>query len=116
MRRALRLAALAAGAAFFGVGAGAWAQGAQPRDAPPPGTGQVPQVASAAGTVYIPGVGFRFVTPPGARVYGWYYGPRVYGWYGDREGRRYQHGYRAGRVACDWREEWFGARCQRRWR
>jgi hypothetical protein len=116
MRRALRIAALAAGATLLGVVAVAWAQEAPPRDAPPPGTGEVPRAASAAGTVYIPGVGFRFVTPPGARVYGWYYGPRVYGWYDDRESRRYQHGYHARKVACGWRDEWFGGRCARRWR
>ena len=109
MRQAILI--FAAGTALLGPAAGASAQSAQPRDAPPPGTGAVPQAASAAGAVYIPGVGFRFATPFGARVYGWYYAPRAYGWYDDREGRRF---YRA-RTACGWRDEWF-ARCARRWR
>jgi len=112
MRRAILT--FAAGAALLGPAAGASAQGVQPRDAPPPGTGAVPQAASAAGAVYIPGVGFRFATPFGARVYGWYYAPRVYGWYDDREGRRYL-GYRARATACGWRDQWF-VRCARRWR
>ena len=81
----------------------------------PPGVGEVPQAASPTGATYIPGVGFRFVPPLGPRVYGYYYGPRVYGYYDDREARRYQHGYRARRVACD-RDSWFGDRCARRWR
>ena len=58
---------------------------AQPRDAPPPGTGELPQAASPRGATYIPGVGFRFVPPAGPRVYGYYYGPGVYGHYDDRE-------------------------------
>jgi hypothetical protein len=113
MRQAILI--LAAGAALLDPAAGALAQGAPPRDAPPPGTGAVPQAASAAGAVYIPGVGFRFATPFGARVYGWYYAPRVYGWYDVREGRRYLHAYRARTAACGWYNEWF-ARCARRWR
>jgi hypothetical protein len=115
MRQAVPFAAFAAAAAVLGAATGASAQGAQPRDAPPPGIGEVPQAASPAGAVYIPGVGFRFATPFGARVFGWYYAPRVYGWYDDREGRRYLHGYRARTAACGWRNEWF-ARCARRWR
>src|SRR5262245_39949023 len=108
MRRAILTAAVAAGAAFIGSVGGAGAQVTQqPRDAPPPGTGEVPRAASPAGAVYIPGVGFRYVTPLGARVYGWYYAPTY---------RRYQHGYRPRNVVCDWRDTWFGARCARRWR
>jgi hypothetical protein len=110
MRRAILIAALAAAAAVLGSAGGAAQVTPQPRDAPPPGTGEVPRAASPAGAVYIPGVGFRFVTPLGARVYGWYYAPRVYGWYDDRTWRRYHH------VACDWRDTWFGTRCARRWR
>jgi len=113
--RAILFAALAAGAGLWGASLDASAQVAQPRDAPPPETGEVPQVASPRGATYIPGVGFRFVPPLGPRVYGYYYGPRVYGWYDDREARRYQRGYRANRVACD-RDWWFGERCARRWR
>src|SRR5262249_21139695 len=91
MRRAI-LTAVAAAAALLGIAGGAGAQVTQqPRDAPPPGTGEVPRAASPAGAVYIPGVGFRYVTPLGARVYGWYYAPRVYGWYDDRTSRRYLH-------------------------
>jgi hypothetical protein len=106
MRRAFLRAALFAGACLLGPMTGAWAEFAQPRDAPPPGTGAVPQAASPAGAVYIPGVGFRYVTPLGARVYGWYYGPRM----------RYQHGYRARWVACGGVDAWFAARCARRGR
>ena len=117
MRRAILTAAVAAGAALIGIADVARAQVTQqPRDAPPPGTGEVPRAASPGGAVYIPGVGFRFVTPLGARVYGWYYAPRVYGWYDDRTSRRYQHGYRPRTVGCDWRDTWFGTRCARRWR
>jgi hypothetical protein len=117
MRRAILIAAVAAGAALLGSADGAWAQVTpQPRDAPPPGTGEVPRAASPGGAVYIPGVGFRYVTPLGARVYGWYYAPRVYGWYDDRTSRRYQHGYRPRHVVCDWRDTWFATRCARRWR
>ena len=117
MGRAMLIAALAAGAGLLGAAAGASAQVSVPRDAPPPGVGEIPQAASPRGAVYIPGVGFRFVPPPGPRVYGWYYGPRVYGWYDDRESRRYHHGYRARRVACDRDRAWLGERCaHRRWR
>jgi hypothetical protein len=112
MSRAILFAALAAGAGLLGLSAGASAQTAQPRDAPPPETGEVPQAASPRGATYIPGVGFRFVPPLGPRVYGYYYGPRVYGYYDDRESRR----YRARRVACDRHGAWFGERCARRWR
>lgn len=111
MGRAILFAALAAGAGLLGLAAGASAQVTQPRDAPPSDTGEVPRAASPSGARYIPGVGFRFVPPPGPRVYGYYYGPRVYGYYDDREARR----YRAHRVACD-RDWWFGERCARRWR
>ena len=117
MRRAILTAAVAAGVALIGIAGGAGAQGTdQPRDAPPPGTGEVPRAASPGGAVYIPGVGFRYVTPLGAQVYGWYYAPRVYGWYDDRTTRRYLHGYRARHVACEGRDTWFGMRCTRRWR
>jgi hypothetical protein len=110
MGRAILFAALAAGAGLLGVPAGASAQATQPRDAPPTATGEVPQAASPTGTVYIPGVGFRFVAPL-PRVYGYYAtGPRVYAYYGDREGRR----YRTHRVACDQLSAWFGERCARR--
>jgi hypothetical protein len=116
MRRAI-LTAVAAAATLLGVANGAGAQvSQQPRDAPPPGTGEVPRAASPGGAVYIPGVGFRYVTPLGARVYGWYYAPRVYGWYDDRSSRRYLRGYRARNVACERRDTWFGVRCPRRWR
>ena len=112
MGRAMLIAAFAAGAGLLAASPGA---SAQPRDAPPVDVGEVPRVASPTGATYIPGVGFRFVPPLGPRVYGYYYGPRVYGYYDDREARRYQHGYRARRVACD-RDSWFGDRCARRWR
>jgi hypothetical protein len=111
MDRAILFAAVAAGAVLLGVPAGVSAQVSQPRDAPPSNTGEVPEAASPTGTVYIPGVGFRFVAPL-PRVYGYYAtGPRVYAHYGDREGRRY-HNTR--RVACDRLSVWFGERCARR--
>ena len=117
MRRAILTAAVAAGAALLGLAGGAGAQDArQPRDAPPPGTGEVPRAASPAGAAYIPGVGFRYVTPLGARVYGWYYAPRVYAWYDDRTTRRYQYAYGPRKVVCDRRDTWFATRCAPRWR
>ncbi len=114
--RAMLIAALAAGAGLLVASAGASAQVSVPRDAPPSGVGEVPQVASPRGTVYIPGVGFRFVPPLGPRVYGYYYGPRVYGYFDDRETRRYHHAYRARRVGCDRDSTWYGGRCVRRYR
>jgi hypothetical protein len=111
MGRAIVIAALAAGAAL-GLSAGASAQVTQPRDAPPPETGEVPRVASPNGATYIPGVGFRYVAPL-PRVYGYYAaGPRVYGYSDSREARR----YRAYRVSCDRPGAWFGERCARRCR
>jgi hypothetical protein len=112
MSRAIPIAALAAVAGLLGVSVGALAQVAQPRDAPPADTGEVPRAASPNGAVYIPGVGFRYVAPL-PRVYGYYAaGPRVYAYYGDREGRRYH----TRRVSCDRLSAWFGERCARRWR
>jgi hypothetical protein len=112
MGRPILVAALAAAAGLWGVSAGAFAQVAQPRDAPPADTGEVPRAASPAGARYIPGVGFRFVAPL-PRVYGYYAtGPRVYGYYDDRESRRYH----TRRVSCDRLSGWFGDRCARRWR
>ena len=113
MGRKFLIAALAAGAGLLAGSIGALAQ---PRDAPPPGTGELPQAASPSGATYIPGVGFRFVPPLGPRVYGWYSGPGVYGWYDDREARRYHRGYRAHRVSCDRHSARFDERCTRRWR
>jgi hypothetical protein len=84
---------------------------AQPRDAPPPGSGERPDAASPAGSRYIPGVGFRFVPPPNY-VYG--YRARVYGYYADRESMRYHRGYRAYRVTCDPHRHWAGCR-RRQW-
>jgi hypothetical protein len=111
MGRAIVIAALGAGAALLGLSAGASAQVTQPRDAPPPETGEVPRVASPNGATYIPGVGFRYVAPL-PRVYGYYAaGPRVYGYSDSREARR----YRAYRVSCDRLGSWFGE-CARRWR
>ena len=58
-----------------------------------------PRSAAPYGATYVPGVGFRYITPGGSRVYGYRaYGPRVYG---------YRH-YRAERCfwlwdACTWR-------------
>ena len=112
--RATLFAALAAGAGLLGALGGASAQDPQPRDAPPPGVGELPQAASPRGARYIPGVGFRFVPPLGPRVYGWYYGPSVYGWSDDREARRYYNAYRARGVTCDPLGALFGERCVRR--
>ena len=106
------LAGLALGTGLLAAAAGASAQVVQPRDGPPTGTGEVPDAAGPAGARYIPGVGFRFVTPPG---YVYAYRPRVYGYYADRESMRYRR-YRATRVACDPDRAWYGERCGRRWR
>ena len=118
--RALLVTALAAGAALLVTSAGASAQVSIPRDAPPPGVGDVPQPAGPRGAVFLPGVGYR-LAPPGPRVYGWYYGPRVYSWSDDRETRRFQYGYRASgyrprKAACDRDSTWYGDRCVRRFR
>jgi hypothetical protein len=94
---------LAAIAGLVAASAPALAGVDQPRDAPPVGVGEVPQSAGPAGARYIPGVGYRFVTPPGPRVYGYYAGPRVYG-------------YRARAVVCDPLGVMFDRRCARRWR
>ena len=112
-RRSIPAAALAFCAGIAVACSGASAQVAQPRDAPAPTVGEVPGVASPAGARYIPGVGFRFVPPPGY-VYG--YRTRVYGYYADRELMRYYRGYRAHRIACDRYHDWRGERCGRRWR
>lgn len=109
--RAILAAALVLGTGLLAVPTGASAQLAQPRDAPPPGTGDLPGAASPDGARYIPGIGFRFVPPPGY-VYG--YRARVYGYYADRESMRYYRGYRATRASCD--RDWFWERCGRRWR
>jgi hypothetical protein len=109
--RAIVTAALALAAGLLAATTGASAQVSRPRDAPPPGTGDLPGAASPDGARYFPGIGFRFVPPPGY-VYG--YRPRVYGYYADRESMRYTRGYRASRVACD--RDWFGDRCRRGWR
>jgi hypothetical protein len=119
--RAVLFAALAVGAGLLAASGGASAQVSIPRDAPPPGVGDVPQAAGPRGAVYIPGVGYRFVPPPGPKVYGWYYGPRGYSWSDDRETRRFQYGYRANgyrprKVACDRASTWYGDRCVRRFR
>jgi len=108
VNRAIAAAMLALGVGLLAAPTSASAQDPQPRDAPPPATGETLDAASPAGARYIPGVGFRFVPPPG---YVYSYRPRVYGYYADRETMRYARGYRA-RRACD--RDWFGDRC-RRW-
>jgi hypothetical protein len=117
MRQRILATTLAAVAGLLAASVGVVADVDQPRDAPPVGVGEVPQSASPAGARYIPGVGYRFVSPPGPRVYGYYAGPRVYGWYDDdREARRYRYGYRARKVACDPLGAVFDRHCARRWR
>lgn len=106
---------LALGIGLMSAVAGALAQVSRPRDAPPPGAGDTPEAASPSGARYIPGVGFRFVTPPGPRVYGYRAAPRVYGYYADRESMRHRRYYR--HAACDSDRAWWGGeRCSRRWR
>jgi len=76
----------AAGALAASYGA-ALAQTTAPYAAPPAAEAAAPpKSASPYGATYIPGVGFRYVTPGGARVYGYRaYAPRVYGY---RRGQR----------------------------
>jgi hypothetical protein len=46
---------------------------------------ETPRSVAPYGATYIPGVGFRYVTPGGLRVYGYRaYGPRVYGYRQER--------------------------------
>ena len=104
MRRSIVIAVLAMGASMAPL-AGASAQSRLDTYVPPIAAADPTlRAASVAGAVYIPGVGFRYVTP-GSRVYGWTsrgYGPRVYG-------------YRAQRRACRDRD-WLGFdRCRHGW-
>jgi hypothetical protein len=106
MARSILVAALAAGASLLAAGA-ALAQRAPTEQSVPPlvGLQPTPEAASPGGAVYIPGVGFRCVTPGGPRVYGYRsYGPRVYGYRA-----------RAARRACRDRDWWGFDRCGRRW-
>ena len=107
-RWGLLAAALALG--MLAAAGDAGAQTPQPRDAPLPTTGEVPQSATPRGARYYPGIGFR-LAPPLDYTYG--YRARVYGYYADRESMRYYRGYRARRVACE--RDWLGDRCRRRW-
>jgi hypothetical protein len=86
MRRPILCALTAAGALIGANGAG-HAQTTAPYAAPPAvEPAAPPKSANPYGATYIPGVGFRYLAPGGARVYGYRtYAPRVYG---DRRGYR----------------------------
>ena len=103
MRRSIMIAVLAGGAGLLG-GHEAMAQ-QSPNIVVPPivGSEPGPEAADPAGAVYIPGVGFRYIAPGGARVYGYRaYGSRVYGYRA-----------RAIRKACRDRDWWDFDRCRR---
>jgi hypothetical protein len=106
MRRSIVSAVLAMAAGLSAPFAGALAAERSDSFIPPvvPGVEQSAESASPAGAVYIPGVGFRYVSP-GARVYGWSsaYQARVYGYRA-----------RASRRACRERDWWGFDRCGRR--
>jgi hypothetical protein len=104
MGRPILVALLAAGIGLFGAHVGALAQQTPQPFAPPlVGAEPEPEAASPNGAVYIPGVGFRYLVPGGARLYG--YRAPVYG-----------YRYRAYRRACADRDWWGWDRCGRRWR
>ena len=107
MGRSILVAVPAVIAGLFGLQAGASAQQPPPNVPPVVGAEQPLDAASPSGAVYIPGVGFRYVVPGGARVYGYgytAYGPRVYGYRA-----------RASRRACRERDRWGFERCGRHW-
>jgi hypothetical protein len=98
MRRSF-LCALAAVVPLAAVSATAVAQTTIPQVSVPSVDPGSAESASPYGATYIPGVGFRYLAPGGARVYGYRaYGPRVYGY------RRYR----------DERCFWFWDGCWRR--
>jgi hypothetical protein len=98
MRRSV-LWTLAAGATLVVASATAFAQTTVAQVSVPSVDPGSAESASPYGATYIPGVGFRYVAPGGARVYGYRaYGPRVYGY------RRYR----------DERCFWFWDDCWRR--
>jgi|GEM_PF-5318056 len=114
MCRSILAAALAALAGLSVAAASASAQQTRDTYGQPVLGAEPPEAASPAGAAYIPGVGFRFVTPGGARVLGYRaYAPRVYGYYADRESMRYR-AYRGDRrCRGDWWRD--GRRCERWW-
>jgi hypothetical protein len=106
MGRSILVTVLAAIAGLLGLQPSASAQQAnQPNIPPLVGVEPPPKSASPNGAAYIPGVGFRYVVPGGAKVYGYTaYGPRVYGYRA-----------RANRRACRERDWWGFERCGHRW-
>jgi hypothetical protein len=105
MRRSILATLLAAGAALLGTHVGASAQQAQPYAGPILGAEEVPLAARPYGATYIPGVGFRYITPSSARVYG--YQARAYR---STDDGAYWRGYRDN---C-WGYWWTGERCKLR--
>jgi hypothetical protein len=107
MGRTALVALIAAGAALATGSAASVAQQSSQPVLPPIVGGEPPaEAASPRGTVYIPGVGFRFIAPGGPRVYGWVSGYRapVYG---------YRRGVKRGCYERDWRGD--RRRCGRGW-
>jgi len=90
------LCALTAAGTLAGIHGAAFAQTTVPYISTPSVDAEAPRSASPYGATYIPGVGFRYVAPGGARVYGYRaYGPRVYG---------YRRGYREERCFWFWED------------
>jgi hypothetical protein len=115
MARSIAAAVLAAGVGLLAVRGDASAQSATPYTLSPSGPAgeeEAPQAASPSGAVYIPGVGFRFLPPPGANLYRYRAVPPAYA-YGDRESMRY-YAYRGYRRACGHDRD--RGHCARRWR
>jgi hypothetical protein len=119
MGRSILMPALGAALVLFGAHTAALAQSpVSPSDMPinafkpadPP-----PGAASPSGATYIPGIGFRFVPPPGVRTYRYYRTP-AYQYSADRETMRWYQPYRAYRRGCGEHRWWDGERCARRTR
>ena len=80
MRRSVHRA-LAVVAPLAAMSPTAFAQTTVPQVSTPSVDPGSAESASPYGATYIPGVGFRYVAPGGARVYGYRaYGPQVYGY------------------------------------
>jgi hypothetical protein len=101
MRRSTVAAVLATAFGLLALAGSAAAQSTRPYVTLLPGSEEVPEAASPTGAVYIPGIGFRYLPPPGARLYGYRaYAPPAYG-------------YRSYRRACGYRPR--NGRCARAW-
>jgi hypothetical protein len=114
MGRSILVAVLAAGVGLLATSTGTMAQQTPqtPRPYAPPlvGAEPPPEPAPVHGATYIPGVGFRYLAPGSARVYGWYgYRAPVYAYYRDGYARARYY-----RDRCRADRHWAADRCARR--